>query len=319
MRTGRFILVVILGAVRVAAADGTSLQQIRALMNAGKQAEQKMDIVSCEEYYTQALRLARQLPAGHHAVLSEALKSLGEVHDYQKKHVAAEALLRERIAVLEQNQIPGEQGLSLALFDLVTHFGITAEPDKAEPAATRAVEFFDACIKRGLSDARTCDRRLADVQGMMGSILFNAGRYSDSQPWFKSVVERSDESVRPEIMRASLQAYAKLLLDGGQTEQARDVRQRTVQLKERNPVSWSSGVEIYKVGEGGVTSPRLIDKVEPAYTDGRAHNIRVKQGLGMGLDEQAIAAIEQWRFSPALKDGKPVAVSATIEVNFRRK
>ena len=38
----------------------------------------------------------------------------------------------------------------------------------------------------------------------------------------------------------------------------------------------------------------------------------------MGLDEQAIDAVEQWRFEPAMKNDKAVAVRATIEVNFRK-
>ncbi len=41
------------------------------------------------------------------------------------------------------------------------------------------------------------------------------------------------------------------------------------------------------------------------------------RSLGLGLDEQALDAVAQWRFEPALDDGKPVAVQATIEVNFR--
>jgi len=35
------------------------------------------------------------------------------------------------------------------------------------------------------------------------------------------------------------------------------------------------------------------------------------------LDEKAIEAVEQWRFTPGMKDGKAVAVLATVEVNFK--
>jgi TonB family protein len=53
------------------------------------------------------------------------------------------------------------------------------------------------------------------------------------------------------------------------------------------------------------------------YPDGRAHNIRLQSSLGSGLDEKAIEAVKQWRFSPGTKNGKPVVVPATIEVKFR--
>ncbi len=87
----------------------------------------------------------------------------------------------------------------------------------------------------------------------------------------------------------------------------------------------------------GVTQLRLLSRVEPNYTeearrarlqgtvllsievweDGRAHNIRVTRGLGLGLDEEAIAAVKQWRFQPGMKDGEPVRVAAQVEVTFR--
>ncbi len=96
------------------------------------------------------------------------------------------------------------------------------------------------------------------------------------------------------------------------------------------------GGGVFRVG-GGVTAPRLTYKVEPEYSeearkakyqgtvvlavevwpDGGAHNIRVLRSLGLGLDEKAIQAVEKWKFVPGKKEGKPVRVAATIEVNFR--
>jgi TonB family protein len=45
--------------------------------------------------------------------------------------------------------------------------------------------------------------------------------------------------------------------------------------------------------------------------------MRVIRSLGLGLDEKALEAVRQWKFRPGYKDGKPVTVEATIEVNFR--
>jgi TonB family protein len=87
----------------------------------------------------------------------------------------------------------------------------------------------------------------------------------------------------------------------------------------------------------GIQVPRLVRKEEPQYseearaaklqgtvvlqvvigTDGRARDARVLRELGLGLDENAIEAISQWEFKPGTKDGEPVPVAATIEVNFR--
>jgi len=51
--------------------------------------------------------------------------------------------------------------------------------------------------------------------------------------------------------------------------------------------------------------------------NGVPQEIKVVRSLGLGLDQKAIEAVQKWRFKPGLKDGKPVPVSANIEVNFR--
>jgi TonB family protein len=51
--------------------------------------------------------------------------------------------------------------------------------------------------------------------------------------------------------------------------------------------------------------------------DGLPKDIRVARSLGMGLDEKAVEAVRRWKFTPAMKDGKPVAVAINVEVNFR--
>jgi TonB family protein len=82
--------------------------------------------------------------------------------------------------------------------------------------------------------------------------------------------------------------------------------------------------------------PVLLYKKEPAYTqaaiaaklegtvtlaftigtDGKPRDISVVNGIGMGLDEQAVAAVSQWKFKPASQDGTRVEASTTATVNF---
>jgi TonB family protein len=51
-------------------------------------------------------------------------------------------------------------------------------------------------------------------------------------------------------------------------------------------------------------------------SDGRVHVVRVLQGLGYGLDEQAVKAAEQIKFKPALHEGQPVDSMAQIHIIF---
>jgi TonB family protein len=51
-------------------------------------------------------------------------------------------------------------------------------------------------------------------------------------------------------------------------------------------------------------------------TDGLPKNVRIRRGLGFGLDQKAIAAVQHYRFIPATKKGKPVEDYCDVQVNF---
>ena len=96
------------------------------------------------------------------------------------------------------------------------------------------------------------------------------------------------------------------------------------------------GGGVFKVG-GGISAPQPVLTPDPEYTEearraktqgtctlflivdaaGQPRDIRVVHGLGFGLDAKAIEAVKQWRFDPSLKDGKPVSVQISIEVEFK--
>ena len=86
-----------------------------------------------------------------------------------------------------------------------------------------------------------------------------------------------------------------------------------------------------------VTPPKAVYHPDPQYTDsarkkkihgtvvvamivtpdGKVRDVKVIKSLDKDLDKQAIAAVGTWRFEPATKDGKPVAVHLKAEANFR--
>jgi periplasmic protein TonB len=98
----------------------------------------------------------------------------------------------------------------------------------------------------------------------------------------------------------------------------------------------NTGGGVMHIG-GGVSKPVVLYQVEPEFSeearkakfsgnvevylwvdpDGKPSHIRVVRGVGMGLDEKAVEAVRQYRFKPAMKDGKPVQVDLYVDVNFQ--
>jgi protein TonB len=52
--------------------------------------------------------------------------------------------------------------------------------------------------------------------------------------------------------------------------------------------------------------------------DGKVADTQVDQGLGHGVDEAVVAVVQTWTFTPATKDGKPVASKQQLLFHFER-
>ena len=91
---------------------------------------------------------------------------------------------------------------------------------------------------------------------------------------------------------------------------------------------------VYDLGPG-VTAPRVIKQVNPHYSTDRGvravgsviialvvsskgvpKDPRVVKGIEKDLDQSAVAAVKEWRFAPAQKDGKAVAVRVSVQIEF---
>ena len=84
------------------------------------------------------------------------------------------------------------------------------------------------------------------------------------------------------------------------------------------------------------SAPRILQKGEPEYSEearkarlpgsilirlvvdasGMPTQIAVVRPLGLGLDDKAVEAVQQWRFAPATKGGAAVPVLTQIEIMF---
>lgn len=96
------------------------------------------------------------------------------------------------------------------------------------------------------------------------------------------------------------------------------------------------GGGVYSLGDIGVTAPVAKFTPEPDFSeearkakfqgtvtlsaiigpDGRPRNLKVVRSLGMGLDEKALEKVRTWLFEPGKRNGQPVSVAMTLEVDF---
>jgi protein TonB len=92
---------------------------------------------------------------------------------------------------------------------------------------------------------------------------------------------------------------------------------------------------VYDLGPG-VTPPRVIKQTAPQYPNGRGVSAtgsvliglvvsskglpkdpHILKSLDKDLDLSAVDAVKDWRFAPAQKDGKPIAVRVSLQIQFR--
>jgi TonB family protein len=92
---------------------------------------------------------------------------------------------------------------------------------------------------------------------------------------------------------------------------------------------------VYDLGPD-ITPPRVIKQVPPNYSGSRGVRVvgsvtialivtsqglpkdpHVTKSLEKDVDQSAVDAVRQWRFDPAKRDRKPVAVRIALEIEFR--
>ena len=105
-----------------------------------------------------------------------------------------------------------------------------------------------------------------------------------------------------------------------------------------NGPAWSGGGEgeTAQPLDARMTRPEAIHKPQPRYTEsarkagrqgvvilqatidrsGAVADLRLVKSLGLGLDEEALTAVRQWRFTPATLQGRPVPVFFQLTVRF---
>ncbi|HMC59485.1 MAG TPA: TonB family protein, partial [Candidatus Solibacter sp.] len=250
------------------------------------------------------------------------LTNLGDLARQRGKPADAEADYSKAVAAVGDRAETAQALMYLSMGAFRTH-----EFDKAMDYAERARNVARPGAETG------------KVMTWMGQIREKQeGGDADAESLYTGALSQ-DPANSPEAA-LTMEIYARFLRSQERTGEAEvlDARATSVRkaLVAAAAVNIRGAAQTYRVGNG-TTAPRLIRKLEPAYTEearaakiagtvllqiviepnGTATDLQLLKGVGFGLDEKAVEAINQWRFQPGTRNGVPVPVQATIEVNFR--
>jgi TonB family protein len=123
--------------------------------------------------------------------------------------------------------------------------------------------------------------------------------------------------------------------DDGPRVQAKQAPPEAAQVTEQPATAKTeAGEPIHRVG-GAVSRPELIHRVEIDFArlpgiqitgvpvleaviseNGTVESVRMLKPTDPKLEDLLLDAVKQWRFRPAMKDGKPVRVYYTLTLNI---
>ena len=220
-----------------------------------------------------------------------------------------------------------------------------ANVDRANILIDEALELWDKSNEP--KDAEYA--RALDLAGMLLSLSVadvpDAVR-AEIEPLYRQALDILDHApaLHDEAdLALALELEALALERTGRKDEATPLRERASGIRKRIVETIQTRITVQDILDPlplrskGVNPPRLSSKAEPGYSHearlvkrqgvvilsvvvtetGYPASLRLIRSLGFGLDEAAVHAVRQWRFTPGTKDGDPVPVQATIEVNFR--
>lgn len=168
----------------------------------------------------------------------------------------------------------------------------------------------------------------------------NQSRNQKAETYYRTAIEIRERvlgATSPRTIEAK-EHFARLLHGMQQHEEASRLEQETRAV--RAPLLAQIAGERVEMQALPISEvnrpPEIVERTEPEYTEdafigrtqgsvaihvvidaeGIPRNLQVVRPLGLGLDEQALTALKQWRFRPARKDGANVACRVTYEINF---
>ncbi len=314
------------GVVAQASSVEAALEQARSAL-AQRAASQAQSILA------EALPAARALDAAD-ARRADALVLMARAHRALGDLAEPEQLYREADPSMRAVHGAGSVEYARFLNEVGRYYHTRRKYDIAE-------RFYREAFRVRVEQLGQEHAEVADSLCNLAILFENQARYAKAESYYKYALAIRDKLLGADDVRTTetREHFARLLYRMQRTEEAEGlaVQARSV----RRELLDEATAQRDEVGEildssSGLRLPELIERTEPGYTeeariarhegtvriqvdideDGRTHNPRVLQILGLGLDEQALAAVRSWRFRPARMNGRKAATRIVLAIDF---
>jgi TonB family protein len=242
---------------------------------------------------------------------------------------------------------------ALALVIAISPLRVVAATPPADMAAQAAsLTQFSANGNLVIEDVTVKDQNGKSIDGLTSN---DFALTEDGVPQTISIFEFQTLAASAQAGQNSVQSY--YILGYYPTNQETDGKYRRVTVKNSDPIArldYRPGYYAAKrfVSATGTTSndtgaspnvesdpnaPVAVYRKQPEYSEdarkakfqghvvlavevdasGNVADAKVIHHLGLGLDEKALEAIQQWKFKPGTKNGRPVAMEVEVTMSFR--
>jgi TonB family protein len=246
------------------------------------------------------------------------------------------AALAHECAHIERRDF--QKNLIYEVASLLIAFHPVTRMVKAQISQTREM-ICDEIAVESVMDSRTYAKSLLRLAAMI-SVVSRAVPTNAIGVFDANILEKRIMTIKAKKQvvsaRYGLIIPAALLLFSGVVGAAA-ARGTVVQSQEAD--SSKPYGQIYSVGKG-VSAPKLVSSVQPEFpasarkgkdtfegttvvgfvvdVSGTPRDVKVVRSLSADFDAEAVKAVQQYRFSPAMRAGEPVAVALKVEVVFRK-
>jgi TonB family protein len=294
-----------------------------SLMNSARAAKRQGDFAAAQSAYDSAFELALEEPARR---LTATAVEVATFYSQQKNGEKAIGVLRRAVDEEDRAKVPliREVSVFLSLADLYSR---ERRPEDQVAILERIVQTWETAAGPNSAVVANSLYRLSNAQQATGNLP--AAEESIKRAITILANMYGDDSAATGHALSLLSNIAKKL---GNTDAAAAAADRAAAINRKQDAKPAEHV----VGKS-VSAPHVLSRQDPPYSEearkariqgaillslvvdesGSPQDIKILLPLGDGLDEEALEAVGKWRFQPGMKNGSPVAVQATIEVNFR--